>query len=124
MSTDINIKISEDRKKITLTFKDGKIEEKPLELNQAELEDLIRVLGTVRWAMAEGQKLPEITGAHIKPAYQTKWAVQRDNNVNGTLLAFQHPGYGAVGFVLSDTQLKDYTRALQKSLKIKRVPNN
>ncbi|CAI3922819.1 unnamed protein product [Commensalibacter communis] len=124
MAIDINIKIADDRTKATLTFSDETNPGSKIDLTQAELEDLIRVLGIVNWSMADGKPIPDIKGAKIKPAYQTKWAIQKDKDTTGTLLAFQHPGYGAVGFVLSDQQTKEYTKALQKSLKVKRSASN
>lgn len=120
MAIDMNIRITEDRKKTILTFSPESGVTGELELNQLELANLISALGSVRWTMAEGQKIAEITGAKIQPAYQTKWAVQKDTLKEETLLAFQHPGYGPVGFVLSDKQIKEYIKALQKGLKIKK----
>lgn len=117
MSININIRITEDHKKTILTFGTEDESQNSVELSQGELSDLIQVLGTIHWAMAEGQALPDITGAQLKAVYQTKWAIQKDMNTKGTLLAFQHPGYGPVGFVLSDDQLKEYARGIQKSLK-------
>lgn len=122
MAIDINIKLSEDRQNTTLTFTSGEDAPSKIDLTQAELEDLIRVLGILHWSMAEGKAIPEIKGAKIKPAYQTNWAIQKDKDSAGTLLAFQHPGYGAVGFVLSEQQIKEYTKALQKSMRVKRSP--
>lgn len=124
MSVNVNIKISDDRQKATLTFSGEGEPEGKLDLTQAELEDLIRVLGIVHWSMADGKPVPDIKGAKIKPAYQTKWAIQKDKDSPGTLLAFQHPGYGAVGFVLADQQVREYSKALQKSLKIKKFTPN
>lgn len=124
MSVNINIKISDDRQKTTLTFSGGGDPEAKIDLTQDELEDLIRVLGIVHWSLADGKPIPDIKGAKIKPAYQTKWAIQKDKDSSGTLLAFQHPGYGAVGFVLADQQVKDYAKALQKSLKLKKPVQN
>ncbi|CAI3954042.1 MULTISPECIES: hypothetical protein [Commensalibacter] len=124
MSVDINIKLSEDREKTTLTFSGGGDPEAKIDLTQKELEDLIRVLGIVHWSMADGKPIPEIKGAQLKPAYQTKWAIQRDKDTLGTLLAFQHPGYGAVGFVLADDQAKEFAKALQKSVRLKKPIKN
>lgn len=120
MAININIKLSEDREKATLTFPSDNDSEAKIDLIQAELEDLIRVLGILHWSMAEGKSIPAIKGAKLKPAYQTNWAIQKDKDSTGTLLAFQHPGYGAVGFVLSEQQTKEYTKALQKSMRVKR----
>lgn len=120
MAIDVNIRITEDRKKTILTFSPDSGVTGQLELNQLELDNLIQALGSVRWMMAEGQKIAEITGAHIKPAYQTKWAIQKNIEKAETLLAFQHPGFGPLGFVLSDQQVKEYVKALQKGLKIKK----
>lgn len=124
MAIDINIKLSDDRTSTTLTFTDGDEAPSKVDLTQAELEDLIRVLGIVHWSMADGKPVPDIKGAKLKPAYQTNWAVQKDPETEGTLLAFQHPGYGAVGFVLADQQIKEYTKALQKSMRIKKSTRN
>lgn len=120
MAIDVNIRVTEDRKKVLLTFAPDSGVSGTLGLSQPELEQLITVLGSVRWMMAEGQQLPEISGAKIQPAHQTKWAVQKDPSKAETLLAFQHPGYGPVGFLLADKQVREYVTALQKGLKIKK----
>lgn len=120
MAIDVNIRITEDRRKTVLTFSPGSGVTGQLELNQLELENLIQALGSIRWMMIEGQQIAEITGTKIKPAYQTKWAIQKNVEKQETLLAFQHPGFGPLGFVLSDQQIKEYVKALQKGLKIKK----
>ncbi len=120
MAIDVNIRIIDDRRKTVLTFSPDSGVKGDLELNLLELENLIQALGSVHWMMVEGQKLADITGVTIKPAYQTKWAIQKNVVKGETLLAFQHPGYGPVGFVLTDPQIKEYLKALQKGLKIKK----
>lgn len=120
MAIDVNIRITEDRKKTILTFSPESGVTGQLELSQVELDNLLAALGSVRWAMAEGQSIPDITGVKIRPVYQTKWAIQKDTLKDETFLAFQHPGYGPVGFVLSDKQIKEYVKALQKGLKMKK----
>ncbi|CAK7192334.1 hypothetical protein COMNV_00527 [Commensalibacter sp. Nvir] len=123
MSVNINIKISEDKTKLALGFLSDGLETKKIELSQKELEDFIRVLGTMRWAMAEGQKIPDIAGAKLVPAKQVKWAVQVSEGNDSTLLAFQHPAYGPVGFMLGDKEIKEYFEAVQKIIEIKKLPS-
>lgn len=119
MGIDVNVRMTDDRKKAILTFAPESGLTGTLEVDQSELEGFLQLFSSLHWVMAEGQQLPEITGMKLKPAYQFKWAVQKDMDKQQSLLAFQHPGYGALGFMLSDEQVKEYIKALQKSLKLK-----
>lgn len=113
MAAYFNIQLSEDKKNVTLDFLPESGVSGSLKLSPDQLSEFIRVLGIVRWAIAEGQVLPDIMGAEIKPAYQTRWAIQEETLSESVLMAFQHPGYGPVGFVIPPDDVKIMIKALQ-----------
>ena len=55
---------------------------------------------------------PPIEGAPLTPVFQTSWVVQPEALTEGSVIAFQHPAFGPVGFVLPPADIEKVVRAL------------
>ena len=89
-------------------------------LSRAQLLELIGALGTARARLlaelpadAPERRL-ESTGmqAIVGPA----WIVRPEALTEGSMVAFAHPAYGTVGFVLPGAQVKKMVQALTNHL--------
>ncbi|MCH4091665.1 hypothetical protein [Acetobacter sp.] len=95
----IHIAASEDFKQATLTITSGR-KKIVLDLNAAQVADLITGLGAVHQAMV-GANIPPIEGVSFTPVRRTNWALQLDPESQGSILAFQHPAYGPIGLAMT-----------------------
>ncbi len=108
----MQVAVSDDRQVTTLTLlpESGLEGEVPLTLDQ--LGQLIAILGQARAAMVDKRTVPPMEGAAFTPVYQTKWTVQPEALTEGSIIAFQHPAFGPVGFVLPPGDIEKVVRAL------------
>lgn len=97
----------------------------PLTLDQ--LTTLILRLGQARSEMLAGKPVPPLEGTAIAPVFNTHWVVQPEAATEGSVIAFQHPAFGAVGFVLPPADVEKIVRALAAHLAMvhsKEVPDD
>lgn len=108
----MQVAVSDDRQQATLTLlpESGIQGDVPLTIEQ--LSQLIATLGHARAAMLDKRPVPTMEGAKFTPIYKTKWAVQPEALTEGSIIAFQHPAYGPVGFVLPPSDIEKVVRAL------------
>lgn len=108
----MQVTVSDDRQQATLALlpESGLEGEIPLTLDQ--LSQLIATLGHARAAMLDKRPMPSMEGATFTPVYKTKWAVRPEALTEGSVIAFQHPAYGPVGFVLPPSDVEKVVRAL------------
>lgn len=95
----IGIRIAEDRKSVTLSVAPVGGEGMPLELSLDQLTSLIALLGETRARMVEGLPAGALEGKSIRTVMDPNWYVQVAQ-IDGSLLAFDHPAYGPVGFAI------------------------
>lgn len=104
----------------TLTLLPGSGAEGQVTLNIAQLQELIAALGGARARLlaempADARERGlEIGGvqAVVGPA----WTVRPEAVTEGSILAFAHPAYGTVGFVLAPAEIEKMVRALRSHL--------
>jgi hypothetical protein len=87
-----------------------------LEFSLEQLTNLIQALGHARTALVAKTPVPPIEGATVNPVYTTRWAVQPEALTEGSVIAFQHPAYGPVAFVLPPADAEKVVRALTMHL--------
>ncbi|HTR16514.1 MAG TPA: hypothetical protein VMI52_05705 [Acetobacteraceae bacterium] len=87
-----------------------------LDFSLEQLTTLINTLGQARAALVAKTPVPPIEGAPVNPVYTTRWAVQPEALTEGSVIAFQHPAYGPVGFVLPPADAEKVVRALTMHL--------
>jgi hypothetical protein len=118
MSPRMQVSVSEDRQQATLSFLPGSGVEGQLELNFEQLSQLILSLGQVRAAMQEARPVPSMEGATVTPVFNTPWTVRPEALTEGSVIAFQHPAFGPVGFVLAAPDAEKVVRALGVHLRM------
>ncbi|MCQ8241955.1 hypothetical protein [Rhizosaccharibacter radicis] len=112
MSARMQVSVSEDRQTATLALLPGSGLEGKLDLSFDQLSQLINSLGQVRAAMQGARAVPPMEGASITPVFNTPWTVRPEALTEGSVIAFQHPAFGPVGFVLAPPDVEKVVRAL------------
>jgi len=108
----MQVSVSDDRQHATLTMLPDSGMEGEVRLSLDQLAQLIATLGQARAAMMEKRAIPSMEGASFTPIYKTQWAVQPEALTEGSVISFQHPAFGPVGFVLPPGDIEKVVRAL------------
>ncbi len=108
----MRVSVANDVQSATLTLLPESGLEGDISLNLDQITQLIFGLGQARAAMMEKHPVPPIEGAHFNPVFKTQWVVQPEALTEGSVIAFQHPAYGPVGFVLPASTIEKVVRAL------------
>ncbi|MBO1358871.1 hypothetical protein J2D73_03525 [Acetobacter sacchari] len=111
MEPQVHIAVSDDRTHATVAFTADEASFS-LNLSRAQLASLITALGAVNQTLG-GDVTPSIEGAKFTPVRRTSWAVQPDVESGGSILAFQHPAYGPLGFTLLPKDAERLAHGLQ-----------
>ncbi|WP_025884935.1 hypothetical protein [Asaia prunellae] len=104
----------EDGKGATLRFLEESGIEGEIDLTLAQLSQLIKSLGQVRYAITAHEPQPSIANAPFLPVYNTNWALQIDALTEGSTLAFQHPAYGPIGLVFGPEDADKLVKGLKQ----------
>lgn len=112
----LEVTVAEDLSRATLTFLPASGVAGSLDLSLSQITTLIQHLGNARSRLVANAPIPPITGAAITPVFATQWAVQPEALTEGSVIAFQHPAYGPVGFVLQAAEAQRVVRALTNHL--------
>jgi hypothetical protein len=112
----MSVTVSEDGTAARLTFLPASGVEGALDLTVEQLTTLIQALGTARARMLAGHSFPPLEGASVQAVVNPPWRVQPEALTEGSMLAFQHPGYGALGFVLQAADVEKMVRTLTNHL--------
>ena len=108
----MRVTLENDAQTATLTLLPDSGLEGDIPLSLDQITQLIFGLGQARAAMMQKLPVPPIEGAHFSPVFKTQWAVQPEALTEGSVIAFQHPAYGPVGFVLPAAAIEKVVRAL------------
>ncbi len=81
-----------------------------------QITTLIARLGQARATMVAKTAPPPLEGVPLNPVFGTRWAVQPEALTEGSILAFQHPAYGPVAFVLPPPDVEKLVRTLTTHL--------
>lgn len=65
-----------------------------------ELTRAIEALGMARQAMMRGRPRPPLAGQGVRAVLATYWYVGPELRLGGSVLGFEHPWYGPLGFVV------------------------
>ncbi len=108
----MRVSVGNDAQDATLTLLPESGLDGEIALNLDQITQLIFGLGQARAAMMEKLPVPPIEGAQFNPVFKTRWVVQPEALTEGSVIAFQHPAYGPVGFVLPPSTIEKVVRAL------------
>ena len=87
-----------------------------IRLSLEQLGTLIARLGQARATLVSKAGPPPIEGVPLNPVYNTRWAVQPEALTEGSVIAFQHPAFGPVAFVLPPAEVEKAVRTLTSHL--------
>ena len=107
--------ISVDGNGAVLSFLPGSGAEGALTLSVEQLLEVIVGLGTVRARLLAGQT-PRLEAGAVQAVVGPAWTVRPEAMTEGSMLAFAHPAYGTVGFVLPAADVEKMVRALTSHL--------
>jgi hypothetical protein len=117
----IGIRIAEDRKLVTLSIAPVGVEGLPIELSLDQLTSLIALLGEARARMVEGLPTGPLEGKSIRTVTEPNWYIQVAQ-IDGSLLAFDHPAYGPVGFAIPRKDVARIVKLLNAHLALPEAP--
>jgi hypothetical protein len=107
--------ITVDGDSAVLSFLPGSGAEGAVALNADQLLELIMGLGAARVRLLGGRP-PGLEASAVQAVVGPAWTVRPEAMTEGSMLAFAHPGYGTVGFVLGGTDIQKMVRALTSHL--------
>jgi len=87
-----------------------------LDLTLEQLTLLIQALAAARARMLVGRPAPSLDSVPVQAIVNPPWRVQPEALTEGSMLAFLHPGFGALGFVLGAPDVEKVIRALTTHL--------
>jgi hypothetical protein len=116
----MSVAVSDDGTVAKLSFLPASGMDGSIALTLEQLTTLVQALGAVRARMLVGHTVPPLEGMQIQAIVNPAWRVQPEALTEGSMLAFHHPAYGALGFVVSSTDVEKMVRALTAHLAIVR----
>ncbi len=111
----LGIKVSEDRQSVAIEFAAAGQAPSPIVLDLDQLSSLIKVLGQTRHRMVEGLPMPPLEGQTVATVNRPRWYIQVAQ-LDGSVLAFDHPAFGAVGFAIPRQEVAAMVRILNNHL--------
>ena len=112
----MRVSLSEDLREATLELLPASGLQGEVKLDLDQISTLIGRLGQARATMVSKQGPPPIEGVPLNPVYGTRWAVQPEALTEGSIVAFQHPAFGPVAFVLPPPEVEKVVRTLTSHL--------
>lgn len=88
---------------------------KPITLDLDQLTNLIAALGELRARMLEGRPMIKLEGKDVRTVNCPNWYIQVAK-IDGSLLAFDHPGFGPLGFAIPKSEVAAMVRILNTHL--------
>lgn len=85
-------------------------------LNADELTEVISSLGSVRAHLVSGNPPPKLEGEQLDAVLDPRWFTTKVSNPASSLLAFAHPAYGPIAFLIPLDQVPDLIRALSNQV--------
>lgn len=109
----MNVSVDGDR--AVLSFLPGSGAEGAVSLSVEQLLELIVALGGARMRLLTG-KPQALDAVGMQAVVNPAWTVRPEAMTEGSMMAFGHPAYGTVGFVLPAADVERMVRALTSHL--------
>ncbi len=105
----------EDAPENVLSLLPGSGAEGAITLSASQALELIMALGAGRVRLLAGPG-PALEATAVQAVVSPAWTVRPEALTEGSMLAFAHPAYGTVGFVLPAADIERMVRALMSHL--------
>jgi hypothetical protein len=96
----VGLRVADDRQSVTIEIGPVAGPSAPIGLDVEQLTKLIILLGKARSKMLEGTPKQPLQGREVETVIDPPWYIKAAET-DGSLLAFDHPSYGPVAFVIS-----------------------
>ncbi|MBM6581230.1 hypothetical protein ILT44_13625 [Microvirga sp. BT689] len=95
----VGVRVADDRQSVSVEVGPVEGPSAPVAMNHEQLTKTIDLLGQARMQMLEGKRIEPLDGTMVTTISNPMWYVQVAE-IDGSLLAFNHPAYGPVAFAL------------------------
>lgn len=112
--------IADDNSSVRIDFLPASGASGCLTLDADQLLSFIEALGAARVQMVLGKPMPRLEGQPITTIANTRWYMQREELPDGSAMCFYHPGFGAVGFLLPNYEVRKIVDQLNNHLQLAR----
>ncbi len=111
----VGVRVADDRKSVTIEIGPVDGPSSPVGLDLDQLTKVINLLGQARRRMLEGSRVEPLDGKMVETVANPAWYVQVAQ-IDGSLLAFDHPDYGPVAFAIPRNDVAEIVRILSAHL--------
>ncbi|PHR19306.1 MAG: hypothetical protein COA37_17915 [Hoeflea sp.] len=112
MTDGIRANLSDDGTKVSLEFLPASGVQGTLHLTADQLLKLNQQLGSLRAQMVKNDTVPELEGQQIEAIINPKWHLQPGLIGEASMLCFQHPAFGPLGFAVPVDQVQKMVQLL------------
>jgi hypothetical protein len=111
----VGVRVADDRKSVTIEIGPVEGPSSPVELDLEQLTKVINLLGKARGFMLDGSRVEPLDGKTVETVGNPVWYAQVAQ-IDGSLLAFEHPSYGPVAFAIPRSDVAEIVRILSAHL--------
>src|SRR5215472_12975389 len=92
-----DIRVSDDRNTLSITFHDTSDRSATVRLNLDDLSALIGALGSARQTMAAGRPIPSLQGRRVETILRPQWYIQPEPLTEGSVISCLVPAFAGSG---------------------------
>jgi len=111
----VGVRVADDRQTVTVEIGPVGGPSSPVGLSLEQLTKVINLLGQARRRMIGGLPVEPLEGVTVETIIKPVWHIQVAD-IDGSLLAFDHPAYGPVAFALPREHVAEMVRTLTSHL--------
>jgi hypothetical protein len=116
----VGVRVADDRKSVTVEIGPVDGPSSPIGLDLDQLTKVIHLLGQARRRMLEGLRVEPLDGKTVETVVNPLWYAQVAQ-IDGSLLAFDHPNFGPVAFAIPRSDVAALVRTLSAHLALNTV---
>jgi hypothetical protein len=111
----VGIRVADDRRSAIIEIGPVDGPSSPVSLDLEQLTKVINLLGQARGRMLEGLRVEPLDGKTVETITDPMWYAQVAQ-IEGSLVAFDHPAYGPVAFAIPRNDVAEIVRVLSAHL--------
>jgi hypothetical protein len=111
----VGVRVADDRRSVTIEIGPVDGPSAPVGLELDQLTKVINLLGQARRQMIRGLLAEPLAGKTVETILDPVWYAQVAQ-IDGSLLAFDHPAYGPLAFALPRNDVAEIVRILSAHL--------
>lgn len=101
----LKVHFAPDRSTVAIEFLPASGATGMITVDADQLLKFVRALGSLRSNMVEGKPLPPLKGQSIDAVFSTEWYIEPGLMGEASQIAFQHPSFGPLGFLVPIDQV-------------------